>query len=406
MTTSEKTISAESVTGGTSLSRLPWSIGVGAALLLVIVGGGLAFAVRAGISRRVRAESVLTRATENAAIPVVNVVRPKMGAPLEEIVLPGNTQAFSDTPIYARTNGYLKRWYYDIGAKVKRGDLLAEIDTPEIDNQLQQTRSELENAEASYHLAQTTAARWQALLQSDAVSRQETDEKIADVQTKKATVDANVSNVHRLEDLQSFQKVYAPFDGVITARNTDVGALIDAGSNSAGKELFHLAAIQTLRVFVAVPEVYSRAAQSGASATLTLDEYPGRPFRGVLARNSNSIDQVSHTLLTEVDVDNSAGDLLPGAFVSVHLKLPQTARSVVIPSNTLLFRSEGLQVAIVRNGRASLVPIKLGRDYGTTVEVISGLEAADDVILDPADSLESGVPLRLGRDDVSRAAGQ
>jgi len=362
---------------------------------LVAAAGALAFAIHGGITSRVASESSLARSTEDAAIPIVNVIHPKDGAPLEELVLPGNTQAFSDTPIFARTSGYLRRWLFDIGAHVKRGDLLAEIETPEIDKQLQQARADLETAQANHHLAETTAARWQFLLQSDSVSKQETDEKIADLSARKATVDSNASNVRRIEDLQSFQKVYAPFDGVLTARNTDVGALIDAGANSAGKELFHLAAIHTLRVFVAIPQVYSRAAQVGAVASVTLDEYPGRSFRGILARTSNSIDQASHTLLTEVDVPNPDGKLLPGAYVSVHLKLPQTVRSVVVPSNTLLFRSEGLRVALARDGRVQLAPVKIGRDYGSTVEVISGLRSSDAVVLDPADSLVSGAHVRI-----------
>jgi RND family efflux transporter MFP subunit len=374
----------------------PWFL-----VAALIAGGGLlAYAIHGGLTTRVAAESTLARSTEEAAIPIVNVIHPKDGAPLEELILPGNTQAFSDTPIFARTNGYLKRWFFDIGAHVKRGDLLAEIETPEIDKQVQQAHAELETAQANHHLAETTAARWQSLLQSDSVSVQETDEKVADLSARKATVDSNASNVHRLEDLQSFQKVYAPFDGIVTARNTDVGALIDAGANSAGKELFHLAAIDTLRVFVAIPEVYSRAAVTGAAALLTLDEYPGRSFHGTLARTSNSIDQASHTLLTEVDVPNPDGQLLPGAYVSVHFKLPQTVRSVVIPSNTLLFRSEGLRVALVRDGRVQLASVKIGRDYGSAVEVISGLQASDTVVLDPADSLLSGASVRIG----SRAA--
>ena len=373
--------------------------------VFVAAAGALAFAIHGGITTRVAAESSLARRTEEAAVPIVNVIHPKNGAPLEELILPGNTQAFSDTPIFARTNGYLKRWYFDIGAHVKRGDLLAEIETPEIDKQLQQARAELATAQANHHLADTTAARWQLLLESDSVSRQETDEKIADLSARKATVDSNASNVHRLEDLQSFQKVYAPFDGVLTARNTDVGALIDAGANSAGKELFHLAAIDTLRVFVAIPEVYSRAARPGAIASLTLDEFPGRSFQGILARTSNSIDQASHTLLTEVDVQNLDGQLLPGAYVSVHFKLPQTVRSVVVPSNTLLFRSEGLRVALVREGRVQLTPVKIGRDYGSTVEVISGLLASDAVVLDPADSLVSGAPVRSGSHGATTPGG-
>src|SRR5271156_6469681 len=363
---------------------------------LVAGGGMLAFAIHGGVTTRAATENSLVRSTEEAAVPIINVIHPKDGAPLEELILPGNTQAFSDTPIFARTSGYLKRWVFNIGAHVKRGDLLAEIETPEIDKQLQQARAELATAQANHHLAETTAARWQFLLQSDSVSRQETDEKVADLSARIATVDSNTSNVHRLEDLQSFQKVYAPFDGIVTARNTDVGALIDAGANSAGKELFHLAAIDTLRVFVAIPEVYSRAAVTGAVAFLTLDEYPGRSFHGTLARTSNSIDQASHTLLTEVDVPNPDGRLLPGAYVSVHFKMPQTVRSVVVPSNTLLFRSEGLRVALVRDGRVQLTPVKIGRDYGSTVEVILGLQASDAVVLDQADSLLSGAPVRIG----------
>jgi RND family efflux transporter MFP subunit len=373
--------------------------------VLVAAAGALAFAIHGGITTRVAAESNLARSTEDASIPIVNVIHPKEGAPLEELVLPGNTQAFSDTPIFARTSGYLRRWYFDIGAHVKRGDLLAEIETPEIDKQLQQARADLETAQANHHLAETTAARWQFLLQSDSVSRQETDEKVADQSARKATVDSNASNVRRLEDLQSFQKVYAPFDGVLTARNTDVGALIDAGANSAGKELFHLTAIDTLRVFVAIPEVYSRAARPGAIASLTLDEFPGRSFQGRLARTSNSIDQASHTLLTEVDVPNPEGQLLPGSYVFVHFKLPQTVRSVVVPSNALLFRSEGLRVALVRDGRVQLTPVKIGRDYGSTVEVISGLQASDAVVLDPADSLVSGAPVRSGSQGATAPGG-
>jgi RND family efflux transporter MFP subunit len=375
------------------------------ALLFVaaIVAGGsmLAYAIHGGISTRLAAESSLARSMEEAAVPIVNVIHPKEGAPLEELVLPGNTQAFSDTPIFARTSGYLKRWYFDIGGHVKRGDLLAEIETPEIDKQLQQAHAELETAQANYHLSETTAARWQFLLQSDSVSRQETDEKVADLSARKATVDSNASNVRRIEDLQSFQKVYAPFDGVLTARNTDVGALIDAGANSAGKELFHLTAIDSLRVFVAIPEVYSRAARPGAIASLTLDEFPGRSFHGTLARTSNSIDQASHTLLTEVDVPNPEGQLLPGSYVFVHFKLPQTVRSVVVPSNTLLFRSEGLRVALVRDGRVQLSLVKIGRDYGSTVEVTSGLRPNDAVVLDPADSLVSGTPVRIGSNSTT-----
>ncbi|HVT95594.1 MAG TPA: efflux RND transporter periplasmic adaptor subunit [Bryobacteraceae bacterium] len=328
---------------------------------------------------------------------MVNVTYPEASAPTQEIVLPGNMQAFTDSPIYARTSGYLTHWYFDIGSRVKKGQLLADIETPEIDQQLQQAMADLQSAEANYRLAQTTAERWQYLLKTNSVSRQETDQAVSNLSAQKAAVESRSAAVRRLQQLQSFEKVYAPFDGVITARNTDVGALIDAGAAGQGKELFHLAAIQRLRVFVSVPEVYSRAAKTGAQAALTLDEFPGRTFHGTLVRNSNSIDPASRTLLVEVDVDNSNGLLLPGSYASVHLKLPGPIRSVIIPANTLLFRREGLMAAVVRNGRADLTPVTIGRDYGGTVEIVSGLQSNDALILDPADSLMNGAPVKVNR---------
>ena len=357
--------------------------------------GALGFGIRNGIVARAAAKEQLVRATDQGATPIVKVVHPTPAAPLQEIVLPGNTQAFTDSPIYARTSGYLTHWYFDIGTRVKKGDLLAEIETPEIDQQFQQAQAQLETAQANYDLAKTTADRWQGLLKSNSVSKQETDQAVANMAAQKATVDSNSANVRRLQQLQSFEKVYAPFDGVITARSTDIGALIDAGSSAQGKELFHLAAISTLRVFVPIPEVYSNAAQPGAAAALTLDEYPGRVFRGRLVRNTSAIDPASRTLLVEVDVDNPDGQLLPGAYVSVHLKLPSKIRSVTIPANTLLFRREGLRVGVVRDGRANLVPVTIGRDYGASVEIVSGLRVADAIIVDPSDSLENGAPVRL-----------
>jgi RND family efflux transporter MFP subunit len=363
-----------------------------ALLALALLGAAIDF----GIRTRVADASTLVRATEENAIPTVNVVHPKRGAPTSEIVLPGGAQAFVDAPIYARTNGYLKKWYFDIGARVKQGQLLAEIETPEVDQQLQQARSELETAKANLNLAMTTADRWKKLLEEDSVSKQETDQAVSNQQAQKATVDSNAANVHRLEELQSIEKVYAPFDGIITARNTDVGALINAGAaTTPGKELFHLAAIDTLRVYVSVPEVYSRAAIPGASATLTLDEYPGQVFHGKLARNANAIDPISRTLLTEVDVDNPSGQLLPGAYMSVHLKLPEQIRSVTIPANTLLFRSEGLRVGVVKNNHVALIAAKIGRDYGDTVEILSGLQPADAIIADPSDSLINGAQVQM-----------
>jgi RND family efflux transporter MFP subunit len=376
------------------------SILVSAAALAAI-----ALLIYSGIHSRVAAESRLKQRTEEAAIPTVAVVLPQEGAPTQEIVLPGNTQPFSDAPIYARTSGYLKRWYFDIGAHVQKGQLLAEIETPEVDQQLQQARADLDNAQANLNIAKITASRWQDLVITGSVSQQETDQAVSNLSAVKASAESSAANVRRLEQLQSFEKIYAPFDGIITARNTDVGALIDAGANTQPRELFHIAAIRQLRLYVAIPEVFSRAARSGAPATLTLDEFPGQTFHGTLVRNANSIDIASRTLLVEVDVDNPTGQLLPGAYVFVHLKLPDQTRSVTIPSNTLIFRKEGLQVGLVRDGKAELLPVKIGRDYGNSVEIVSGLQPTDAVIVDPSDSLVAGMPVRL-RSKPSGGPGQ
>ncbi|MGA8595623.1 MAG: efflux RND transporter periplasmic adaptor subunit [Bryobacteraceae bacterium] len=384
----------------------PRRVGAVALILLLVAASALGVVIYRGISSRTKATVQLARATDASAVPTVVVTYPKANAPAEEIVLPGNMQAYTDTPIYARTNGYLKRWYFDIGARVKEGQLLADIETPEIDQQLEQARADLATAQANYALAKTTADRWQFLLKSDSVSKQETDQTVGDMNAKKATVDSMTANVHRLEELKGFEKVYAPFSGVVTARNIDIGSLINAGANSAARELFHMAAIGVLRVYVSVPEVYSRAAKAGATATLTLDEFPGRVFNGKLVRNANAIDTASRTLLVEVDVNNPTGELLPGAYVSVHLKLPSEIRSVTIPSNALLFRQEGLRAAIVRDGRTVLVPIKIGRDYGHSVEVISGLRADEPVILNPADAIISGMPVHVKQQDSSGEAGK
>jgi RND family efflux transporter MFP subunit len=365
-----------------------------AALTATVVAVGGAFFAR--FAYRVDAEEKLARTTLEAAVPSVAVIHPQAGAPNEEIVLPGYAQAFTDTPIYARTSGYLKAWRFDIGAHVSKGDLLAEIDTPEIDQQLRQARADLATAQANLQLAAITAKRNEDLLKTHSVSTQDRDNADGTLAADKAIVQSNEGNVARLEQLQSYEKVYAPFDGIVTARNTDTGALIDAGANSPSKELFHLAAIDTLRVYVAVPEPYSSAAQPGATASLTLDEFPGESFHGRLVRNANAIDLSSRTLLVEVDVDNPAGRLLPGAYASVHLSLPSAVKSVTAPANTLLFRKEGLLTAVVRNGRAHLVPITIGRDYGEKVEILSGLQPNDEVIVDPSDSLISGTVVRIG----------
>jgi len=366
-----------------------------ALLLAAIVLVVLVLVLYSGIHSRVAAESRLKQRTEEAAIPTVAVVFPKDGAPMQEIVLPGTTQAFTDAPIYARTNGYLKRWYFDIGAHVKKDQLLAEIDTPEVDQQLQQARADLDTAQANLNIAKITAARWQGLVKDGSVSQQETDQAVSNLNAVQATVESNAANVRRLEQLQSFEKIYAPFDGIITARSTDIGALIDAGASTQPRELFHMTATRTLRVYVAVPEVYSPAMRSGGSAMLTLEEFPGETFRGTIVRNTNSIDLASRTLLVEVDIDNPTGRLLPGAYVFVHLKLPNATHTVTIPSNALIFRKEGLQVALARDGKAKLVSVRINRDYGNSVEIASGLQSTDAVIIDPSDSLVDGAPVRV-----------
>jgi RND family efflux transporter MFP subunit len=371
------------------------SLRVGPVLVVAMAAAALGLAIYSGVRARTAADAKLKQTTADAAVSVVSVVSPTATAPTQEILLPGTTQAFTDTPIFARTNGYVKRWYFDIGAHVKQGQLLAEIETPEVDEQLQQARADLQTAQANLRQAQITADRWQALLETDSVSKQETDVAVSALSATKATVNSNAANVRRLEELQGFQKIYAPFDGVVTARNVDIGVLVNAGSNPGARELFHMTAIHTLRVFVAVPEIYSRAAGPGSTATLTLDEFPGQSFTGTLVRNANSIDLASRTLLVEVDVDNPRGELLPGAYVFVHLKLPKQIASVSVPANALLFRAEGLQVAVVRDGRAQLVPVTIGRDYGTTVEIVAGLQRTDQVIVAPSDSLTSGTRVRI-----------
>jgi RND family efflux transporter MFP subunit len=358
----------------------------------IFVTVALLVAIVYGLHLRSASEKGLSIATEEAAIPSVNVVHPVPGSKADDLALPGSVQAFTDTPIYSRTNGYLKKWYFDIGSRVRKGDLLAEIETPEIDQQLDESRAELERMQANADLAGVTSNRWQALLAKHAVSQQEADQTRANYIAAQAAVDASRANVRRLEQLQSYERIVAPFDGVITARNTDIGDLIDAGSGSSNpRELFHMDATHKLRVYVAVPEVYSDSIHDGDTATLTQDSNPDESIPGTIVRNANAIDHSTRTLNVEVDVDNSKGVLRPGAYVFAHFHLPAIANTVTIPSNTLLFRSEGLRVGVVRGDRVQLVPVTIGHDFGNSVEITSGLKTADEVILDPPDSLASGI---------------
>lgn len=365
------------------------------AVVLLIGAAVLAFFIYRGIGTRVSAETKLVQDTKTSNALDVAVVHPKMIGGTQEVVLPGNTQPFVDAPIYARTSGYLSKWNYDIGAHVHKGDVLAEIESPEVDAQLLQAKANLATANANLQFAQIEANRWQGLIKSNAVSHDELDQKVGTLNADKAIVAADEANVKNLQEIVSFEKVVAPFDGVITARKTDVGALINAGVGSAAPELFHMAAISKMRVFVNVPEQDSLAAQSGATASMELTEYPGKTFTGTIARNSNSIDPSSHTLLVEIDVDNPTGQLLPGAYVTVHLKAPGAARALTVPANTLLFRTEGLRVAVVRDNRAELTPVHVGRDFGDSLEVTNGLAATDSLIVNPPDSLVSGAPVRV-----------
>ena len=374
--------------------RLTIAFWIAIAVGICGVAAAIAYDVATGIASRVHAASRLKEQTLQMAVPTVAVIHPKRGAPIEEVVLPGNAQAYVATPIYARTNGYLKTWYFDIGAHVKAGQLLAEIETPEVDRQLDQARADLATARANHELAQVTAERYENLFKSDSVAKQDVDDKVGDLQAKKAMLDSAAYNVRRLEEMQGFQKVYAPFDGIITARNIDIGALINAGANAPGRELFDMAATRKLRVYVNVPQGYSREVTPGRPADLTLAEFPGRRFLGTIVRSADAIDPATRTLLTEVDVENPTGELLPGAFVSVHLKLSSAKGTVIVPVNSLIFRSQGMQVAVVRDNRAELVSVTIGRDYGTDVEVVSGVTAQDEVIENPSDSLTSGTPVQ------------
>ena len=376
-------------------------------LIAVLAFVVVAIVVISGIVPRVRARSTLRNETNQLAVPAVIVAQPKKSAPGQEVILPANVQAFRDAPIYARTNGYLKRWYVDIGARVKSGQLLAEIDTPEVDQQLHQARADLGTAEANMHLSEITASRYQGLLKSDSVSQQDADNATGDFAAKKAIVQSAQANLRRLEELQSFEKIYAPFDGVITARNTDIGQLINSGSSTGTKsELFHIAAPGKLRVYVNVPEIYSRAAKPGLKADLTLDEFPGRRFEGTLVRTADSIDLSSRTLLVEIEVNNPTGELLSGAYAAVHLKLPGNISTFTIPVNTLLFRSEGLRVAVVKDNKAELVPLTLGRDFGSEVEVLVGLKGDENLIVNPPDSIVSGQQVRLASNAEPQKGGQ
>jgi len=369
-------------------------------IALVAVAG---LTVVFGVLPRIEARENLRKVTAEQNVMAVSVTKPKASSVTTELVLPGNMQAYLDTPIFARTSGYLKRWYADIGKQVKKGELLAEIDTPEVDDQLQQARADVAAAQANYRLALTTAARWEELVKSGVVTKQGVDETRGEVDAKKSALDAARFSVERLQKLQSFKRIHAPFDGVITARNIDVGSLIDAGAGGDSKELFHIVSTRKLRVYINVPQANARDAQPGVEADLTLPEFPGKRFKGTLVRSAQSIDRMSRTLLAEVEVDNEKGTLLAGSYAQVHLKLSDSAKTLMLPVNVLLFRPEGVMVAVVQSDqRAMLTPVTLGRDFGTTVEILSGLSESDQVVVNPSDSLVSGTPVRVVKDEAAQ----
>jgi RND family efflux transporter MFP subunit len=369
--------------------RKPWLVlGIGLIAVVAVFGWG--------VWSRVRARTALSSETAQVARQAVSVVPPKRTAPAQEIILPGNVQPFIASPIYSRTNGYLKKWYVDIGARVTQGQLLAVIETPEVDQQLQQSISNLNTAKANLALAETTRNRYQGLLQDNAVSQQDVDNAVGTYNANRATVEANQANVRQLEALQSFEKIYAPFSGVITARNIDIGDLINSGSSGGVKtDLFHISQPGTLRVYVNVPEEYSQGVKTGMTADLSLAEFPGRKFQGKLVRTADAINMTTRTLLIEIDVDNPAGTLLTGSYAEVHLAIPAQAFTFLLPVNTLIFRSEGLRVGIVKDGKVVLTAVTPGHDFGNEIEIVAGLKADDQVVINPPDSIVSGQAVEI-----------
>ena len=364
-------------------------------VLVLVVGAVLAVT---GIFGRKHAQAAVTDNTDALAAPTVLVNVPTKGQPQQEVLLPANLEAYTDSPIYARTDGYLKKWYFDIGARVKKGQLLAEIESPEVDQQLAQAQADLATAETNAGNAKTQSTRYQELLKTDSVSKLDTDNFTTQAAAASTTVKSSLANVQRLHELVGYEKVYAPFDGVVTARNTDIGQLINAGggTGNSSTELFHMAASTTLRAYVSVPQFYTPGLKTGMTADLTFNEFPGKKFTGRLVRTSKQIDPTSRTLLVEFDVNNRTGELYPGAYTQVHFKTNVSTPSFIVPVSALMFRSEGLRIAVVdENNKAKLVPVILGHDDGATVQVVNGLSAESRVILDPPDSLIDGEAVRI-----------
>jgi len=342
------------------------------------------------------AQSNLVKVTQEMAIPTVLVVHPETESEDVHLVLPGTVQAYAQTSIYARVDGYLKRWLVDIGTPVKQGQLLAEIDTPETDQQLDQTRATVVQAQANADIAQTTANRYNNLAASQAVSKQEVDSANAALAAQKATLAADQANANRLEQIEGFKEVYAPFDGVITARKVDIGNLINSGAGTTAKELFEIEQTNVLRVYTNIPEAYGHLAAPGETATVQFASTPDQKIKGTLVRTADAIDPSSLTLLTEVDVPNADGKLFPGGYAQVYFEFTNNHPSLVVPGNTLIFRAQGTQVGVVdpKTNLVHLQNIKIGRDLGNKIEVVDGLKTTDQVIVNPSDSLSDGTKVQ------------
>ena len=364
-----------------------------AAVLLVLITAGLV----TFLNRKSETDA-LAKETEAVSIPTVAVVQPVPEPANDELVLPGNLQAFIESPIFARTNGYLLRWYRDMGSKVEKGELLAAIDTPEVDQELSQAKASREQIKAALAMAKISADRWANLRKTDSVSQQEADQQASSYDQALANLAAADANVHRLEDLESFKSVYAPFSGVLTRRNVDPGALINSGAQAAGKELFDIARVDPLRVYVSVPQAYAPNIKVGMKADVTLQEFPGQKFVGMVVRTADAIDLATRTLNTEVDVPNKDGKLLPGSFGQVHFATGTSVPRITIPVNAMLFRAEGPQVAVVdKDGIVHLRPINIGRDFGATLEILGGIDVTDQIIINPSDSLEEGQQVHVAK---------
>jgi RND family efflux transporter MFP subunit len=363
--------------------RLLWFL-----LIPVVLACSSFFVARA----RQRETQQLGTTTKSLEVQTVNVIHPQRGEPNSDLALPGMIQAFTQSPIYARVDGYVRTWYVDIGTRVTKGELLAEIDAPEVDQQLNQARALLSQADTNLALAKVVTPRYQELIKTNSVSQQEVDQNNQNLAAQTANVQAASAAVGRLEQMQGFEKIIAPFDGIITLRRTDFGDLVNAGNSGVGQELFRISQNNIVRVFVTVPEEFSKQVRPGTKATMDLTELPNRRFVAAVTRTTEAIDVNSRTLTVELDVPNPSGELLPGAYANVHFQLPLNVVPLVLPSSTILFQADGPQVGVVNSHHAvELRKVTLGHDFGDTIQILAGVRPTDAVIANPPDSLTSGM---------------